>query len=154
MSQSMRFRLFINQAEGKMWAIGVDAVDFESNQRGSWMTMWGPLEEVDTTKGFRYYFSRKGNTKPIDVATIRRCIHSKNAAGYREKHGLKKDEWEFVPDTKMGILKVLALESDLQSAKLSPFPVTGGPIVFHDGSTWMQPNADDLDSAGYAPIGF
>lgn len=152
MSQSMRFRLFINQAEGKMWAIGVDTADLESNQPGSWMTMWGLLEEIDIQIGRGYYFSRTRKPKPIDVDAIRRSIRSKLTKGYTEKRDSLMGDWLFVPypkyGTKQGIPMMLVLESDLSK------PVEDRPTVVNDGRVLTLPDAAALDASGYAPIDF
>ncbi|NVZ11780.1 hypothetical protein HW932_21285 [Allochromatium humboldtianum] len=157
MSQSMRFRLFINQAEGKMWAIGVYSVDPESGHTGSWMTMWGPLNKVDTHIGSGYWFSHIGKLKPLDdYDAVRRLIKSKLAKGYTEKRVSLIDDWEFVPypkyGTQQGRSKMLVAESDLPVRSKSTAPVADHPTVVHDGTALTLPNAEDLNAAGYAQI--
>lgn len=140
---NMQFRVFLNRAERKMWAVGVNHDD------RIWTTLWGVIREESE---YTYRFTHERDLKPLNhQGEVDDIIDSKLAKGYEEvgeTYNAFRRYWCFVRDPNHA--KTLRLSFSLDVAQERSL----GSEAIEEVTTIAAPDDTALDAAGYAPIGF
>lgn len=136
----MRFRVFLNRSEGKMWAVGADWVNW------NWITLWGVIDE---STAYTYRFTHEREPKPLNQHAVQQIIDSKLGKGYTEVDAMDyshRSDWQFVRDPS---------DSRILVPDLAHQPACVPETTVEDVVPAITlPDASVLDAAGYAPIGF
>lgn len=132
---NMQFRVFLNRAEGKMWAVGVNHDD------RIWTTLWGVIREESE---YTYRFTHERPPKPLNhQSEVDDIIDSKLAKGYEEAgetYNALRRYWYFARDPNHAkTLFLSSLCSETIEEVITGFTVSDDAV---------------LDAAGYTPIGF